>query len=69
MQFGVDGRNFEVDLSDDNAERLREVLRPFIEAGRRLVPPGKRRRRKQKHEDGPGVGSTMMGESNDTRQP
>ncbi|MEX5261506.1 Lsr2 family protein [Kocuria sp. CPCC 205263] len=35
VQFGVDGRQYEIDLSTANAEKLREALRPFATAGRR----------------------------------
>jgi len=35
VQFGVDGRQYEIDLSTANAEKLREALRPFAAAGRR----------------------------------
>lgn len=33
--FGLDGVNYEIDLSDDNAERLRESLQEFVESARR----------------------------------
>ncbi|MBD8535673.1 histone-like nucleoid-structuring protein Lsr2 [Plantibacter sp. CFBP 13570] len=45
IRFGVDGRAYEIDLSDDNAGALRDVLRPYTEAGRRVVPLSTRRRR------------------------
>ncbi|MCJ8506089.1 Lsr2 family protein [Kocuria flava] len=35
VQFGVDGRQYEIDLSTANAEKLREALRPYATAGRR----------------------------------
>lgn len=35
VTFGVDGRVFEIDLSAANAERLREVFGPLVQAGRR----------------------------------
>ncbi|WP_298590511.1 Lsr2 family protein [uncultured Kocuria sp.] len=35
VQFGVDGRQYEIDLSTANAEKLREALRPYAAAGRR----------------------------------
>jgi len=44
IRFGVDGRDFEIDLSDDHAVALREALRPYVEAGRRLGPLRSRRR-------------------------
>jgi Lsr2 len=33
--FGLDGRAYEIDLSDDNAARLRESLASFIAAARK----------------------------------
>ena len=35
IDFGLDGKNYEIDLSDDNAAKLRDALAPFIEAGRK----------------------------------
>ena len=35
VQFGLDGRQYEIDLSTANAEKLREALRPFTASGRR----------------------------------
>ncbi|WP_017615929.1 histone-like nucleoid-structuring protein Lsr2 [Nocardiopsis salina] len=35
VTFGLDGSTYEVDLSSDNAAKLRESLGSFIEAGRK----------------------------------
>jgi hypothetical protein len=35
VEFGVDGKAYEIDLSTDNAARLRDALAPFVSAGRR----------------------------------
>jgi len=35
VEFAVDGRAYEIDLSAANAERLRESLAPFVAAARR----------------------------------
>jgi hypothetical protein len=35
VEFSVDGRSYEIDLSAVNAGRLRDALAPFISAGRR----------------------------------
>ncbi|WP_329351871.1 Lsr2 family protein [Streptomyces sp. NBC_01261] len=35
MTFGLDGRSFEIDLNDKNAEKLRKALKPYVEAGRK----------------------------------
>lgn len=38
VSFNLDGRAYEIDLSDANAARLREALAPFITAARRVPP-------------------------------
>ena len=35
VQFALDGRSYEIDLSVANAEKLREAFAPWIGAGRR----------------------------------
>ena len=35
VEFSVDGKTYEIDLSAANGERLRAALAPFISAGRR----------------------------------
>lgn len=44
IRFGIDGRAHEIDLSADNAQALRETLRPYPAAGRRIVSTSARRR-------------------------
>jgi hypothetical protein len=39
VTFGVDGRVFEIDLSSANADRLRGVFAPLVQAGRRSGKP------------------------------
>src|SRR3954470_9741621 len=34
--FGVDGREFEIDLSEKNAKALRKALEPFLGSARRI---------------------------------
>lgn len=34
IQFALDGRSYEVDLSTENASKLREALKPYVENGR-----------------------------------
>ena len=43
VQFGLDGVSYEIDLSAENAKKLREHLQPWVNAGRRTG--GSRRRR------------------------
>ena len=42
VHFTLDGRDFEIDLSAANAERLRASLRPFIAAARKTRPEHRR---------------------------
>ncbi|WP_232663488.1 histone-like nucleoid-structuring protein Lsr2 [Pseudonocardia sp. TRM90224] len=35
IEFAVDGRSYEIDLSSTNGSRLRDALAPFISAARR----------------------------------
>lgn len=45
IHFSVEGRAYEIDLSADNAKKLRDAFEPFVSAGRALgsVPAGARR--------------------------
>jgi len=43
VEFALDGKAYQIDLSDHNASRLRADLEPFIEAARQ-VGGGRRRR-------------------------
>lgn len=35
VTFGIDGSNYEIDLSKKNAAKLRDALAPYVGAGRR----------------------------------
>jgi hypothetical protein len=35
VSFGLDGAEYEIDLTEDNAERLRDTLAGFVDAARR----------------------------------
>lgn len=35
VEFTVDGKSYEIDLSSDNSARLRDALAPFVSAARR----------------------------------
>ncbi|PZT91588.1 MAG: hypothetical protein DI630_29365 [Gordonia sp. (in: high G+C Gram-positive bacteria)] len=39
VQFGLDGRYFEIDLSKDNAKQLRAELKAFTRQARPVAPP------------------------------
>lgn len=36
IHFSLEGRSYEIDLSEKNAEKLREAFAPFIKAGRSI---------------------------------
>jgi hypothetical protein len=36
IEFAIDGVNYTIDLSDKNADKLRAVLHPYIDAGTRV---------------------------------
>jgi Lsr2 len=40
VRFGLDGRNYEIDLSTKNAKKLRSELAAFVERGSRVSPRG-----------------------------
>ena len=35
VEFGIDGKNYEIDLSKDNADKLREGLASYVASARR----------------------------------
>ncbi|MFI5877522.1 Lsr2 family protein [Streptomyces sp. NPDC051445] len=36
LTFGLDGKSYEIDLSDSNAEELRNFLEAYVKAGRKV---------------------------------
>lgn len=60
--FSLDGIAYEIDLTDDNAQALRDALAPYVSAGRRVSggrsgssgsDSGRKRRRTGQHDYGP----------------
>ncbi|MFE9660304.1 histone-like nucleoid-structuring protein Lsr2 [Streptomyces sp. NPDC005955] len=45
LSFSLDGRTYEIDLSTGNADKLRELLDPFVSAGRKVGGRGVSTRR------------------------
>jgi Lsr2 len=41
VRFALDGNAYEIDLSAENAARIRGALAPYVEAGRRTTKSGK----------------------------
>jgi Lsr2 len=48
VSFALDGKSYEIDLSDDNATRLRDALASFVAAARRSGTSAARRGRGQR---------------------
>jgi nucleoid-associated protein Lsr2 len=44
VTFGLDGVLYEIDLSSDNASRLRNELAQYVEHARKATAPSRRRR-------------------------
>ena len=44
ISFALEGKSYEIDLSDENAGRLREALQPYIDHARPAGPPKVRAR-------------------------
>ena len=42
VRFGVDGADYEIDLSASHAQQLRDALAPYISAARRTGPSPRR---------------------------
>jgi hypothetical protein len=40
LTFGLDGKTYEIDLTTANADKLREILKPYTEAGRKTGGKG-----------------------------
>lgn len=45
VRFALDGRSYEIDLSSNNAKRLRDSLRPYVERARKAGGTRQRRTR------------------------
>ncbi|MDT3396127.1 Lsr2 family protein [Streptomyces sp. B1866] len=41
VSFGLDGSSYEIDLNTDNASKLRDLLAPYVEAGRKRARSGR----------------------------
>jgi Lsr2 len=57
VDFGLEGRNYQIDLSEENAAKLREAMAPFIDAARKAggrgSGRGRARGRQQAAEEAP----------------
>lgn len=46
VSFGLDGRNYEIDLNEKNAKALRDALAKYVAAGRRAAGRGTNAKRR-----------------------
>ena len=51
VSFGLDGQGYEIDLTNENAEGLREALTRYARAGRKVSGPSSRSRGAAKPSD------------------
>jgi hypothetical protein len=42
VEFGLDGTSFEIDLSHGNSQELRDLLKPYIDKGRKVTNTARR---------------------------
>ena len=54
VSFGLDGTSYEIDLNDENAQKLRDVLAPYVGHGRKVgAAPRRGGRRSAASANGP----------------
>jgi hypothetical protein len=53
VTFGVDGTTYEIDLSQANAAKLRDLLAPYVAAARRSSGRGNRKSSRGRSSGGP----------------
>jgi hypothetical protein len=53
LAFALEGRSYEIDLSDENAAKLRDALAPFIDVARKSGGSGRRAQRQTGISDKP----------------
>ncbi|WP_017537847.1 histone-like nucleoid-structuring protein Lsr2 [Nocardiopsis halophila] len=53
IQFGIDGKNFEIDLNAENADKLREGMKEFVSAARKAQSKPARGSSRQAKRKGP----------------
>ncbi|HHX84299.1 MAG TPA: Lsr2 family protein [Actinomycetales bacterium] len=55
IAFAFDGREYSIDLSDENAEAFREAIAPYIDAAQRVGATTRRRTARKSSAKGSGV--------------
>lgn len=59
ISFALNGEDYEIDLSAENAERLRDAFAPFIEKGRK-TSRGDSKSRARVSSKSPGIGAKTL---------
>jgi uncharacterized membrane protein len=62
VRFGLDGVDYEIDLSAEHAEALRRALAPFIDAARRGLGAGRQQGRRGRRAAASGLDTTEVRE-------
>jgi hypothetical protein len=60
VRFGLDGVEYEIDLSNAHAKELRDTLARYIQAGRRIAGASSRRARRERNAGADRPGSTEV---------
>ena len=63
VSFALDGTNYEIDLNDENAEKLREALAPYLGHARKVSTGTARRGRRAGSSSGSGSAGSNDGPS------
>ncbi|MFD0775599.1 Lsr2 family protein [Streptomonospora algeriensis] len=42
VEFGIDGKSYQIDLSSENAKELREVVSPYLQGARKVPQSGRK---------------------------
>jgi Spy/CpxP family protein refolding chaperone len=53
LEFGLEGVSYEIDLTDEHAAQLRELLTPYVSSARRVSAPARRQHGKRSGNGGP----------------
>ncbi|KIH97216.1 hypothetical protein LP52_20410 [Streptomonospora alba] len=62
VEFGIDGKSYQIDLSSENAKELRETLSPFLQGARKVPQSGPGRKGQQGRKKAAGGSSRRAAE-------
>ncbi|MUL40739.1 Lsr2 family protein [Streptomonospora sp. PA3] len=52
VEFGIDGKSYQIDLSSANAKKLRETLSPYLSGARKVPQAGRKGQGRKKSSGG-----------------